>query len=397
MKKISILMFVFATMLCFNACVEDEDPTFVIQENQTEGPLIVTANSTVNLIKELEDEQVFTLVWEDATYNINTPITYTIEAGLGGTNFETTLENPVIATTTDRFYKWTIKELNNLAIGLGIEPEKEGAIELRIISSIGSNGGQAILSNNVTALTLTPYASILAVKNLFFVGNAVDTNKDGLANNDDWNNGEAISAKNTYLFRDPDNENIFHFRGFFGFTAAAGLDPALNEFKVLEQQGAWQPQWGTNDGATLSVNTGDTSDPGPFTTTASGYYDFTMNLDDLSFSLTPIDITGATEYTTIGYIGSSRTGNDDGWGGDDTDMIQSPFNPHIWYIEGQSLFDGVLKFRHSNDWPGNWGGTTEFTGIGITDGDPPGIPVTQGTYDIWFNDLDGRYLLVPVE
>ncbi len=391
MKKISILMFAFVAALCFNACVEDEEPTFVIQEEQTEGPQITSANAIVNLDEERKDETVFTMHWNDAAYNINTPITYNIEAGLGGTSFETILEDgAVIATTNDRFYSWTIGELNNLAIELGVEPLTEGAIDFRIVSTIGTNSGSGITSN-VTSITLTPYPTILPVKNLFLVGNSVDTNKDGIANNDDWDNGSAAAATNTYIFRDADNENVFHFRGYFSIDNG-------NEFKLLETQGEWQPQWGLDGGGFTSSDILG-GDPGAFTVAASGYYDLMVNIDPegLTYTFTPFTITTEPTYGTIGIIGASRTGDDSGWNAPDTDMNQSPFNPHIWYLEGVDLFDGPLKFRHSDDWPGNWGGATPLTGVGITDGDPPAIEVTAGKYDIWFNDLDGRYLLVPVE
>ncbi len=386
MKKISILLFAFVVILCFNACVEDDEPTFVIQEEQSEGPLIVTANSPVTLNKDIENDQAFTFVWEDAGYNISTPITYTIEAARAGTDFET-LET--IASTVDRFYSWTVKELNNVAILVGLIPDEEASIELRVVSSLGTNGGSAIKSNTIS-VTVTPYSTILPVKNLFLVGNTVDTNKSGGADNDDWENGTNPSSINTYIFRDADDPNVFHFRGYFE------VDPGENEFKLLETQGSWQPQWGLDGGGFTSSDILG-GDPGAFTVPASGYYDLTVNIDDLTYSFTPFTITTEPTYTTIGIIGASRTGDDSGWNAPDTDMTQSPFNPHIWYLEGQTLFDGPLKFRHSDDWLGNWGGTTALTGVGITDGDPPAIPVTAGTYDIWFNDLDGRYLLVPVE
>ncbi len=387
MKKISILMFAFVAALCFNACVEDEEPTFVIQEEQSEGPLIVTPASTeVTLNKDLAGQQAFTFVWSDAGYNINTPITYTIEAAASGTNFETP---EVAATTNDLFYTWTVEDLNNLAITVGLLPDVESAVQLRVVSSIGTEGGSSIASNAISVV-VTPYATVIPVKNLFLVGNTVDTNKNGVANNDDWENGGADTSTNTYMFRDPDNENVFHFRGFFS------TDGGGDEFKLLEDQGSWQPQWGLDGGGfTSSAILG--GDPGAFKVAATGYYDLTVNIDELTYSFTPFSITTEPEYTTIGIIGAARTGDDSGWNTPDTDMTQSVFNPHIWYLEGVDLFDGPLKFRHSDDWPGNWGGTTELTGVGITDGDPPAIPVTAGKYDIWFNDLDGRYLLVPVE
>ena len=215
---------------------------------------------------------------------------------------------------------------------------------------------------------------------MFLVGNAVDTNKDGIADDADWNN----NATNTYLSRDPMNEDIFYFTGFF----------EANQFKLLELKEFWQPQWGLSNGSfTSSEILGN--DPDPFTVPTAGYYSLEVNVSDLTYSFVSFDESTSSTFTTIGIIGSARTGDDNGWGDPDTDLTQSPFNPHIWYIEDIELFDGELKFRHSDDWPGNWGGDTALSGQATTDGNPPNIPVSQGTYDVWFNDLDGRYIFVP--
>ncbi|WP_438424343.1 SusF/SusE family outer membrane protein [Aquimarina macrocephali] len=368
MKKISILLFACIAALCFNACVEDEEPTFVIQESQTEGPLIVTANSTVGLVKDLADQRAFTLVWEDAGYNINTPITYTIEAGLGGTNFETTLDPAVIATTSDRFYNWTIGELNNLAIGLGIEPDNEGAIDLRVISSIGTNGGSSIKSN-ATSLTVTPYATVLPQKDLFLVGSATAPG---------WENNN----NNPPLVRDPSNQNVFKFTGRF----LGGGDIA---FKFLEVLGEWQPQWGLSGGSLASSATLG-SDPDTFSVAAEGYYTLDVNIQDLTYTVNAFDASGATDYTAqgIGIIGDSTPG---GWD-NDTDLTQSAFDPHLWYINGIVLTNGEGKFRANNAWDVNWGADTAITGYGTAGG--PNIPVAAGTYNVWFNDLDGSYVFI---
>lgn len=60
-----------------------------------------------------------------------------------------------------------------------------------------------------------------------------------------------------------------------------------------------------------------------------------------------------------------------------------------------ALIDGEIKFRANDAWDVNWGSDTALTGLGTMGG--PNIPVAEGTYDIWFNDLDGRYILIPQE
>ncbi|KAA1248111.1 SusE domain-containing protein [Aquimarina sp. RZ0] len=377
MKKISVLILAFIGILIFNACEENEDPIFVAQE--AAEPRIVSPNASVVLSRDTADQPAVTIVWEDANYNVATPITYTIEAATAGSGFSTPF---VAGSTPERFFSWTVGELNALAINAGLPTDEEGSLEIRVKSAIGSNNGVEMVSD-VTIMTLTPYPAVIPLKSLFLVGNAVDTNKDGVANDSDWDNG----ATNTYLFRDANDENIFYFQGYF----------EANEFKLLEIKGQWQPQWGLDGGGFTSSDILG-GDPGAFVIPSAGYYALELNIDALTYSLAPIDASAAIVYSTMGLIGSARTGDDSGWDASiipDTDFMQSPFNPHIWYLEGTEVFDGELKIRADDDWANSWGGNPGLSGQGNNDNDP-NIIVTAGTYDIWFNDLDGRFILIPV-
>ena len=59
------------------------------------------------------------------------------------------------------------------------------------------------------------------------------------------------------------------------------------------------------------------------------------------------------------------------------------------------LTDGEIKFRADDAWDVSWGSDTALSGFATLGG--PNIPAMAGTYDIWFNDLDGGYILIPVE
>ena len=99
----------------------------------------------------------------------------------------------------------------------------------------------------------------------------------------------------------------------------------------------------------------------------------------------------APTYTTVGIIGDSTP---NGWGAS-TAMVQSSFDPHQYSLRDVTLISGEMKFRANDDWATNWGSDTEFSGQGTQDG--ANIPIAPGTYDIFFNDIDGRYILIPVE
>ena len=128
----------------------------------------------------------------------------------------------------------------------------------------------------------------------------------------------------------------------------------------------------------------------------TGYYKLDVNTKTGVYSIAPYDARAATVYPAMGYIGSSRTGGDDGWSDPDSNLTQSTFDPHIWYAKNVKLFDGEFKFRANDSWDVNWGATTAISGYGVLNSSS-NIPVTAGTYDIWFNDLTAGYIFIPVE
>ena len=57
------------------------------------------------------------------------------------------------------------------------------------------------------------------------------------------------------------------------------------------------------------------------------------------------------------------------------------------------LSEAGIKFRTNQAWDVNWGGGQNFPS-GQSTGDD--IMVSKaGTYNVWFNDLTGRYIFIP--
>ncbi|UOY04830.1 SusE domain-containing protein [Muricauda sp. SCSIO 64092] len=299
-------------------------------------------------------------------------VDYTLEFTLPDTNFEIIFTS---TTTNERSLALTHDEINTIALGLGLTPEQAANVEVRLRAVIESESGMLERFSEAIMISLTPYDATYPFRDLFMVGNAVDVNNDGIANDMDWDN----NGNNPPLFRDSNNANRYVFRGNFGGGLA---------FKALEIKGSWQPQWGLSGGnLTSSADLG--SDPGVFPIPAEGYYEIELDIVNATYTATPYDASGATTYATIGIIGSATPG---GWDAD-TDMTQAAFNPHLWFINDIALVDGEVKFRADDDWAVNWGGGVEFSSLGDTGND--NIPVSAETYDVWFNDLDGSYILIP--
>ncbi|WP_284652784.1 SusE domain-containing protein [Flavobacterium terrisoli] len=316
------------------------------------------------------DDTALTLNWSDIVLNsdLNIDVDYTVEAALAGTSFAAPVAIGSVSNGTTLAV--THADLNAVALGIGLAPGVAGNVDLRIKAS-NTNESMDVLVRTSSTLTIsvTPYN--VAFPNLYFVGDATTPG---------WNNNN----NNTPVFRNQNTPNNYIYTGYFNAGA----------FKLLEVKGQWQPQWGTNDNSTLAVNPGGGSDPGTFNVPTAGYYtySFTTVGQGGSFTVTPYTGSISTTYSTMGIIGAATA---NGWGSD-TNMTQDPNNPHLWYITNVVLTANEMKFRANADWSTNWGssGSTQPYGTGQFNS-PSNISVqTAGTYDIWFNDLDGSYIFL---
>ena len=205
---------------------------------------------------------------------------------------------------------------------------------------------------------------------LYFVGDATAQG---------WDNNSIYP-----IFNDVDNTDLYHYTGYF---AAGG-------FKLLEVPGSWDFQYGLGESEGLLSTDGGS---GNIPITTAGYYTFTMNKAELTYTLETYDATSDDTYTTLGLIGpSSPQGNWDA----DMDLTQSSFDDHIWYMQDGTLTadeeigaDPGMKVRAEDAWDNNWGGDTFPVGVGNPGG--ANIAVSEsGTYDIWFNDITKRYVAI---
>ena len=376
MKKFSILLLAFVALLSFNACTQDDDIVFVAQPDPEGIQFSNSLQNTYVLPSGNPDNLAERFVWNEVDFEAPTTISYELQ----GSATEAFDNYMVVGSTGSNNLGVTIGQMLDLAeeAGLDNDPETElpntGTIYFKVRAFAGDGEGNAleefseILSVNVE-LPEAEEEGEPAKTNLYFVGDATAAG---------WSNNN----NNTPMFRDAENDNIFYFQGRF----AGG--PETEGFKLLEIPGAWQPQWGGTDG-TLAVNAGDSEDPSAFLVDNDAYYSLMVNLEDMTYTWEAIDETATDVQTNIGIIGTATSG---GWDAD-TDMMQSEFNPHIWYIQGIELVDGEAKFRADDAWDLDWGGATPISGETAVAGE--NIPVSAGTYDVWFNTLDGRYIFIP--
>lgn len=367
MKNILKSVLTLALLANLWSCEDEQDLLIVQPSGLVFETLTPESGSSIVLNKDFPNNPALTMSWNPAIYDgEQTTITYFVEADVDGNNFANAY---TLGSTTARSLTITTDQLNTAANTVGLAVDAPGTLNLRVKATVGTTGSEPSYSN-VINYTVTPYLSYLFT-DLYLVGAAVAPG---------WSNDN----NNPPLWRDPSDPKKYSYVGYFN----------SGEFKMLEVLGQWQPQWGTNDGITLSGNPGtQDSDPGVFNNTgAAGYYEFTVNMNTSAMNYTFVPYTGstATTYTSIGFIGSATPG---GWD-TETPMIQSDFDPHIWYLNNIALGNGESKFRANSAWTVNWGADTQYSGTGSQDG--ANIPVTATNYNVWFNDLTGKYMMIPV-
>lgn len=380
MKKISILFLAVFALISFNSCTSDDDVVFVAQpdpegiqfSNTFQNMYVVPTGNPDNLAERF--------VWNEVDFSAPTTITYELQAS-AKESFEDLM---VIGTTDANNLGVTNGQMKELAADAGLDNDPEsdlpntGMVYFKVRAFAGEGEGNALeeFSDTVSLTVQLQEATDggePAKREFYLVGDATAAG---------WSNDN----NNTPLFRDSENDNIYYFQGRF----AGGEN--VEGFKLLEMLGAWQPQWGGSNGElTNSDILGE--DPSALTVEKDAYYSLMINVDEMSYTWEEIDETEATVYETIGLVGE---GTSVGWPNDDNQtpdlvMSQSEFNPHIWYLKDVVLSDGPIKFRANLAWDVSWGGNTFPSGEAAGDD----IQATAGTYDVWFNSLDERYILIP--
>lgn len=355
-----------------NSC-EDDTSVFTVSETQpitlSELPI-----SMIELDATNPGNPAITFNWSEADYGQQASENYALIFAS-----DDAFTNPITATTVVGTTSATlsVNELNSAAGLAGLPPFSFSTIYAKVESSLGTQNGLPVSSNTVS-FEVQPYFNYV-FDDYYLVGNGTSA---------DWNNNN----NNSPLFRDAENNNLYTYTGFFT-KGGGGFDDG--RFKLLELRGQWQPQWGVAaaEGSDNIETSGDIagnpgtqdSDPGRFGVASDGYYTFTINFSSNTYTMNPFDDAGATSYSSMTLQGSAL--------GADANFTQSVFDTHLWYINSINLQPGDLQILTNTST--TFAGATSFSGVATESGG--NIPVVvQDDYEVWFNDLTGDYIMIPL-
>ncbi|MDD7914339.1 SusE domain-containing protein [Polaribacter ponticola] len=361
-KRFSAITVIGILLLVFNSC-DDNSELFTISA-PTAPVLIELGFTDLELDAVNTNNPAVTLNWNEADYGQQASVTYAIEF-----SSDEAFTAPVTAATVtgQNTITLSVNEVNAAAGNAGLNPFEWKALFTRVVSTIGSQSSEQTISNAIQ-FNVYPYFNYV-FNDYYLVGDATAPG---------WNNNN----NNPALFRDANDSNIFSYTGFWADNG---------HFKVIETKGLWHPQNGTDDGVTFWGTTATSSSPEPERLPygggngiPAGYYTFKMNFASKTFSFEAFNASGITSPTTLTLKGTSTT---------DITMIPLAFDGHIWYANNVKLLPGNVDFV--TDSGANWGSTTSFSGV-ATDGGGSIPVIVEDDYDVWFNDLTGQYILIPL-
>ena len=324
-----------ASIFALSACNDDEDIIKLDPSNFVAPKVETPASSTLELLEENAANTAMTFNWSAANYGTNTPPKYELQIDVKGDNFE---NHQVLTSTSTLTADVTVKELNLAVIALGLEPFKEGEIEYRIVSTVGTPGSQQLISN-VNILKITPYPTDLST-NWGVVGSATPNGWDGP----------------DVQFWKTDVTNVF----------VAYTDLKGGEIK-FRQDNKWELDYGGSNGKLEKGGKNIAVD--------AGTYKITMDLTNLTYKL---------DNYSWGLVGDATA---NGWDGPDQKLSYDG-TLDAWTIT-TTLKDGEFKFRLNNDWGTNYGGTSNAGEL--TDKDGANIKIKAGKYKITANFTKKTY------
>jgi hypothetical protein len=361
-KRFSAITIIGLLLLILNSC-DDTSETFTIS-NPTAAVLAELNFTELELDAVNTNNPALTLNWNEADYGQQAAVNYAIQF-----SSDALFTTPITATsiTGKSSITLSVNEVNAAAGNAGLNPFEWKKIYVRIVSTIGTQDSIEATSNSIE-VNVYPYFNYV-FNDFYLVGDATAPG---------WNN----DMNNPPLFRDANDSNTYYYTGFWADNG---------HFKVLPTKGAWHPQYGTDDGMTTWATTATVSNPEPErmpygggSGISAGFYTFKINFASKDFTFESFNAIGITSPASLSLQGTSTA---------NAALEPLTFDGHIWFANSVRLTPGDVEFVTGSG--SKWGNSTSFSGI-ATDGGGSIPVIVEDDYDVWFNDLTGHYILIPL-
>ena len=422
MKKIINSLFALVIVsIGFTSCEDISDRVIVNTDVEASTELIIQETTPLVLLEVDQDEIALNTNWAEPDFGFDAAPTYKLLVDLATGDFS----GAVTLDVGDNLEKsFTTLELNSIALGLGAEADMASDLSLKLQGYVG---GQLLINSSAKTINVTPYSSILdlttrwgvvgsaandwgatpdlpffttstagilvAYVNLIdgeikfredslWTNNYGDTGVDGTL--DAGGDNIAVTAGSYKILMNL-NDLTYTIEKFslgivgsayndwgattdFALTYDSYSDQFRGIVKLLDGEMKFRMD---NDWATAygEGSAGFLDSAGGNIATTAGRYIVTVNLNDLSYSLEPIE-------HIWGIVGSAY--ND--WGSTPDALFTRDWsqpNDDIWVLNNVTLLDGEYKFRSNEAWALNYGDTGAD---GTLDDGGDNIVSVAGTY-----------------
>lgn len=309
-----IIISIVISSLILLSCEKDE--TQVMLKSDLAAPVLTSqVDGFTQTITETNLTEKISFKWNESDYGVDTEVSYSLQADIAGGDFTEPL---VLGITPFDAITLTLAELNDKLIGgLGLTPNKETPVQLRLISSMNK---KYELISKVLTVKITPYGAkkpaILWIPGGYQASGGDPSKPDALT---------------LYTLSGADSLKVYE--GYITIPKSSWIKFSMS------------PDWGgTNYGTSGGNVLSSAGDAGGIDIATPGYYRIRVDVANLKYAVTKI--------TTWGIIGSSITGNGDGWN-NSIPMVYDEVKK-TWSLK-VDLFSGALKLRANNGWDVNYG------------------------------------------
>ena len=149
----------------------------------------------------------------------------------------------------------------------------------------------------------------------------------------------------------------------------------------------WSACYGTPVDGDTSANGTLQQNSGAIHVPAEGYYTFSIDLSNMTYSWTPVEVEAT--YKSMAAVGDFQ-----GWNPANPDTQMTEIAPHNWFIAGLNITSSEFKIAADGTWDNSWGEfdmTQGNYGVLASGGN---CKVNPGTYDIFFNDITKHCTLI---
>lgn len=324
-----IYKLVAALSLVFFAasCDPGDDTLTTLEAVSFSAPLTATPDNIV-LNADNKYESVVTISWPAVKFPVDAPVTYAIQIDvasdtIGNTAWANAKRFVVGEDVLSKSFLGS--ELNSLAKSLGLAIDVPGELVVRAEATLDRT-----IYSPAIVVTVTPFTETISETQLYMPGAYQG-----------WNPATAatLAAIDSGVFQ-----------GYITFPAGQ------LEFKFTAD-----PDGNVTYGADEMGNFAEGGNAN-FVAPAAGSYEVTVNLNTMTYTLTPF---------SWGVVGTATPG---GWDAD-TDMVYD-YQNQVWKFTG-ALVPGALKFRLNDGWAVNYGSINNDEGIAYLD-NPGAHTINEG-------------------